>query len=178
MGGVTAQRCQSVTFSATEVERAPLSRRCQSLLLQPGMNSYFAMPFGTGAKITVTNEHPVDFEGFFFQIDYCMTQGSESSPSRFHAQWRRENPTKTGRDYTILDGVRGRGAYIGTFLSITALERYWWGEGEVKFYIDGDDEHPTICGTGLEDYAGGAWAFQDRLRGRLRCGVSRPARRR
>jgi hypothetical protein len=128
-----------------------------------GMNCYFPMPFGTSARITITNEHPVEVGGFFFQIDYQLGESLATDTGRFHAQWRRQNPTRPGIDYTILDGVRGRGAYVGTFLSITALERYWWGEGEVKFYLDGDDEYPTICGTGTEDYAGGAWAFQDQL---------------
>jgi hypothetical protein len=128
-----------------------------------GMNCYFPMPFGTSARITITNEHPVEVGGFFFQIDYQLGESLPTDTGRFHAQWRRQNPTRPGIDYTILDGVRGRGAYVGTFLSITALERYWWGEGEVKFYLDGDDEYPTICGTGTEDYAGGAWAFQDQL---------------
>ncbi len=128
-----------------------------------GLNSYFTMPFGSRARITVTNEHPVDVEGFFFQIDYTLDPSGQDEGARFHAQWRRENPTRLGIDHTILDGVCGRGAYIGTFVSVTCLERYWYGEGEVKFFIDGDTTHPTICGTGLEDYVGGAWAFQDRL---------------
>jgi hypothetical protein len=127
-----------------------------------GMNSYFTMPFGSRARLTVTNEHPGEVGGFFFQIDYTLSPERPVDEARFHAQWRRQNPTVQGVDYTILDGVTGRGAYIGTFLSITCLERYWYGEGEVKFFIDGD-EYPTICGTGTEDYAGGAWAFQDRL---------------
>ena len=58
-----------------------------------------------------------------------------------------------------MDGVRGSGQYVGTFLALSALERYWWGEGEIKFYLDGDDKYPTICGTGTEDYFGGAWSF-------------------
>ncbi|RZT27580.1 DUF2961 family protein [Kribbella sp. VKM Ac-2569] len=128
-----------------------------------GMNCYFPMPFGTSARITITNEHPVEVGGFFFQIDYQLGEPLPADTGRFHAQWRRQNPTRPGIDYTIVDGIRGRGAYVGTFLSVTALERYWWGEGEVKFYLDGDDEYPTICGTGTEDYAGGAWAFQDQL---------------
>lgn len=128
-----------------------------------GLNSYFSMPFGTKARITVTNEHPTDIDGFFFQVDYTLDPGGQREEARFHAQWRRENPTRVGVDHTILDGVTGPGAYVGTFISVTCLERYWYGEGEVKFYIDGDTQHPTICGTGLEDYVGGAWAFQDRL---------------
>ena len=67
--------------------------------------------------------------------------------------------TQKGVDYTILDGVKGRGQYVGTYLALTTLERYWYGEGEVKFYLDGDREYPTICGTGTEDYFGGSWSF-------------------
>ncbi|RBM24317.1 glycoside hydrolase family 172 protein [Streptomyces sp. PT12] len=128
-----------------------------------GMNAYWQMPFAEGARITVTSEHPVDLTGFFFQIDYVTVPQLPADTPRFHAQWRRTPTTERGVDHVLLDGVRGSGAYVGTFLSIVALERYWWGEGEVKFYLDGDTDHPTICGTGTEDYAGGAWAFQDRL---------------
>ena len=66
----------------------------------------------------------------------------------------------------ILDGVKGRGQYVGTYMALTTLERYWYGEGEVKFYIDGDEEYPTICGTGTEDYFGGAWSFATQENGR------------
>ena len=61
-----------------------------------------------------------------------------------------------------MDGVKGKGHYIGTYMALTTLERYWWGEGEMKFYIDGDEEYPTICGTGTEDYFGGSWSFANR----------------
>ena len=66
---------------------------------------------------------------------------------------------RLGRDFTILDGVKGRGHYVGTYLAWAALAKHWWGEGEIKFYLDGDGDFPTICGTGTEDYAGGAWCF-------------------
>ncbi|MDN3445077.1 hypothetical protein QE375_002388 [Microbacterium foliorum] len=129
-----------------------------------GMNSYFRMPFRGGARITVENQHPVDVEGFFFQIDWIEIPEPAAVPElRFHAEFRRENPTRIAEDYTLIDGITGRGIYLGSYLTIVALERYWWGEGEMKFYVDGDTEYPTICGTGLEDYYGGAWAFQDRL---------------
>jgi D-arabinan exo alpha-(1,3)/(1,5)-arabinofuranosidase (non-reducing end) len=129
-----------------------------------GFNSYFAMPFSKGARITIENEHPKDVEGFFYSIDYLAHSDPQAVPPlRLHARWRRENPTTLGQDYTIVDGITGRGIYVGTSLTIVALERYWWGEGEMKFFIDDDDEFPTICGTGTEDYFGGAWAFQDRL---------------
>ena len=77
----------------------------------------------------------------------------------FHAFWNRENPTVIGKDYTLLDSVKGEGTYLGTALYLSSLSRYWWGEGEMKFYIDGDEEFPTICGTGTEDYFGGSWSF-------------------
>ncbi len=77
----------------------------------------------------------------------------------FHAQWRRSNPVPYGEVHTLLDGVRGAGQYVGTYLAWGCNNSGWWGEGEIKFYLDGDDEYPTICGTGTEDYFGGAWGF-------------------
>lgn len=64
--------------------------------------------------------------------------------------------------------MRGRGQYIGTYVGIAALERYWWGEGEMKFYLDGDVEYPTICGTGTEDYFGGAWSYAGTENGKFK----------
>ena len=84
----------------------------------------------------------------------------------FHAQWRRQRLTEKGRDYVVLDGVKGEGHYVGTYLALTTLERYWWGEGEFKFYIDDDEEYPTICGTGTEDYFGGSWSFAKQVNGK------------
>ena len=77
----------------------------------------------------------------------------------FHAQFRRQRLTELTNDYVLVDGIEGPGQYIGTFMCLQTLERYWWGEGEFKFYMDGDDAYPTICGTGQEDYFGGAWSF-------------------
>ena len=124
-----------------------------------GMNCYFPMPFLSSARITLENQHPVDVPLFFYQITYVVLPKLPERIGYFHAQWRRENPTKISHDYTILDKVEGKGQYIGTFLALASLHRYWWGEGEIKFYIDGDTEYPTICGTGTEDYVGGAWCF-------------------
>lgn len=124
-----------------------------------GMNSYWPMPFGDAAKITVENQGDGDVGGFFFQIDYSLGDTVTDS-GRFHAQWRRSNATtRPGEDHLILDGVHGAGSYVGTYLAITQLSRYWYGEGEVKFWLDGD-AWPTICGTGTEDHFGGAWAYQ------------------
>ncbi len=126
-----------------------------------GMNCYWPMPFAESARITVANEHGEEIGGFFYQITYSLESVPERA-ARFHAQWRRENPVTYHREYTILDAVQGRGHYVGTYLAWTQLSSGWWGEGEIKFYIDGDGEHPTICGTGTEDYVGGAWCFGDR----------------
>ena len=124
-----------------------------------GFNSYFPMPFGKKAKITVENQHKNSVPAFFYQIDYCLYEALPENTGYFHAQWRRQRLTEKQKDYVVLDGVQGRGQYIGTYLALTTLERYWWGEGEMKFYLDGDLEYPTICGTGTEDYFGGAWSF-------------------
>lgn len=123
-----------------------------------GMNCYFEMPFRKHAKITLENQNAETVPSFFYQVDYSLEEIPDNA-GYFHAQWRREKITERGKDYVILDNVKGSGNYIGTFLAISALERYWWGEGEMKFYLDGDDEYPTICGTGTEDYFGGAWSF-------------------
>lgn len=131
-----------------------------------GMNSYFPMPFRRRARITLENQHANDIGAFFYQIDYRLVDQLPEQAGYFHAQWRRQWLTETARDYVILDQVHGRGQYVGTYLALTTLERYWWGEGEVKFYLDGDDEYPTICGTGTEDYFGGAWSFASQQDGR------------
>lgn len=130
-----------------------------------GMNSYFPMPFRTGARIEITSEHAGDLGHLFFQIDYTTGDEFDQWPGYFHAQWRRSNGTTAlGEDHVVLDRVEGKGTYVGTYVALASLHRFWWGEGEVKFFIDGDVEWPTLCSTGLEDYAGGAWAFQNALR--------------
>ena len=124
-----------------------------------GLNSYFPMPFSSGARITVENQHGGDVPGLFYQIDYIELDKPQPNAGTFHAQWRRDPLTQLRKDYILLDGVRGQGHYVGTFIALQTLERGWWGEGEMKFYLDGDTEYPTICGTGMEDYFGGAWSF-------------------
>jgi hypothetical protein len=123
-----------------------------------GFNCYLPMPFRERARLTLESDHPTDVTGVYYQIDYADGVSLEDD-AYLHAQWRRSNPTEWGADHTILDGVSGTGHYVGTYLAWSALSDGWWGEGEVKFYLDGDDEYPTICGTGTEDYVGGAWCF-------------------
>lgn len=124
-----------------------------------GFNCYFPMPFHSGARIVLRNEHHEPVEAFFYQIDYAEKDDLSDDVMTFHAQWRRQRVTDLARDYVILDRVGGTGTYVGTYLALTALESRWWGEGEVKMYIDGDEDYPTWCSTGSEDYFGGAWSF-------------------
>ena len=125
-----------------------------------GFNSYWEMPFRRHARIAVENLSPDEIPGFFYQIDYTLTD-VPADHAYFHAQWRRSNPLPYMQVHTLLDGVRGYGHYVGTYLAWGAHNTGWWGEGEIKFYIDGDTDWPTICGTGTEDYFGGAWAFEN-----------------
>lgn len=131
-----------------------------------GFNCYFSMPFRRRARITLENQHRNPIPAFFYQIDYCLYDELPEDAEYFHAQWRREKLTTPGRDYVIVDGIEGRGTYVGTYLALSTLERYWWGEGEVKFYLDGDTQYPTICGTGMEDYVGGSWSFASHENGK------------
>ena len=89
------------------------------------------MPFQKRAKITVESQHKNPVPAFFYQIDYCLRELPENA-GYFHAQWRRQRLTEKGKDYVVLDNVHGRGQYIGTYLALTTLERYWWGEGEIE----------------------------------------------
>jgi len=125
-----------------------------------GMNSYWPMPFRRGARVTVENQRWEDIGGFFYQITWAETP-VPAEAAYFHAQWRRSMGTREVPEHVILDGIRGRGQYVGTYLAWTQLSDGWWGEGEIKFFLDGDQQFPTICGTGTEDYFGGAWGFGD-----------------
>jgi hypothetical protein len=125
-----------------------------------GFNSYWPMPFRVSCRITVENQSNEDIGGFFYQISYEKREVADQA-AYFHAQWRRSLTSRENPEHVILDGVAGKGHYVGTFLAWTQFSNGWWGEGEVKFFLDGDGENPTICGTGTEDYFGGAWAFGD-----------------
>lgn len=123
-----------------------------------GMNSYWEMPFRKSARFTMENIGSKEAV-LYYQIDYCLTPVSDDV-GYFHAQFRRSNPLPYKEPHTILDGVKGQGHYVGTYIAWGVNNNGWWGEGEVKFYIDGDKDFPTICGTGTEDYFGGAWNFE------------------
>jgi len=127
---------------------------------QNALNCYWPMPFRHHAKITFTNEGSQDLDLLAFQISYALKPVAKNT-GYFHAQWRRAK-TGTQNPYVILDGVKGKGRYVGTFLSWTQMDsKGWFGEGEVKFYMDGDTKFPTICGTGTEDYFLGSYGFEE-----------------
>ncbi len=125
-----------------------------------GFNCYWPMPFRAGARITIENQRREDINGFYYQITWAETQVPDDAVY-LHAQWRRSMGTRQQPEHVILDGIRGRGQYVGTYLAWVQFSDGWWGEGEIKFYLDGDEQYPTICGTGTEDYFGGAWGFKD-----------------
>ena len=125
-------------------------------------NCYWEMPFRKRCRMTVENIFNEDIT-LFYQIDYLLTEVPENA-AYFHAQFRRTNPVPYKEVYTILDNVRGNGQYVGTYLYWSVNSNCWWGEGEIKFYLDGDDEFPTICGTGTEDYFCGAYNFDNEHR--------------
>jgi hypothetical protein len=139
-------------------ERANVNSLPISVNPAGGFNSYWEMPFRKHALLTIENLSPDEVKNFYYQIDYTLTQVPETR-AYLHAQWRRNNPLPYMQVHTLLDGVKGVGHYVGTYMAIGVNNSGWWGEGEIKFFVDGDTEFPTICGTGTEDYFGGAWCF-------------------
>jgi hypothetical protein len=115
------------------------------------------MPFRKKTRITLEN---MDAKGMtvYYQINYTLTDVPKDA-GYFHAQFRREAPLRQKGIYTILDGIEGQGQYVGTYLAWEVHSPGWWGEGEIKFFLDGDKEFPTICGTGTEDYFCGSYDF-------------------
>ncbi|HXK59935.1 MAG TPA: DUF2961 domain-containing protein [Acidobacteriota bacterium] len=133
-----------------------------AVCVNPGsaFNCYWLMPFKKSCKITMEN---IDTERMtlYYQIDYTLTDVPDDV-GYFHARFNRINPLPYKTDYVILDGVKGWGHYVGTYLAWGVNNNGWWGEGEIKFFIDGDDKFPTICGTGTEDYFCGSYNFENR----------------
>jgi len=123
-----------------------------------GMNCFFPMPFRKHARVAVENQSPNELPHFFYTINYTLEHVPDDA-LYFHAQWRRANPLEYGTDYVMIDGVKGQGQYVGAFMAWQQNNAGWWGEGEIKMFLDGDGPFPTICGTGTEDYFGGAWGF-------------------
>ena len=136
---------------------APLSSL--AVCINPGsaFNCYWTMPFRKKCKITIENIDEEKAMNLYYQVDYTLTDVPEDA-AYFHPQWRRTNPNHTS-DYTIVDNIKGKGHFVGTYLAWGVNNNGWWGEGEIKFFMDGDKKFPTICGTGTEDYFCGSYNF-------------------
>jgi hypothetical protein len=130
-----------------------------AVCVNPGsaFNSYWQMPFRKGFRITLENISD-DVFTLYYQINYTLTEVPDDA-AYFHAQFRRINPLPYKGVYTIVDAIKGWGHYVGTYMAWGVNNNGWWGEGEIKFYLDGDKEFPTICGTGTEDYFCGSYNF-------------------
>jgi hypothetical protein len=124
-----------------------------------GFNAYFPMPFRDRIRFELTNGSTRS-QPCYFQVDYTLQPDVPADAGYLHVTFRRENPTVMREDFTIAEGLRGPGRFLGCVIGIRVLDQgVWYGEGEVKVYRDGDTTHPTICGTGLEDYVGTAWGM-------------------
>jgi hypothetical protein len=134
-------------------------------------NCVIPMPFRRSARIVVTNESDRDLPMIFYDVDYTLSEKTDGNALYFHCWWNRENPTSLEKDFQILPEVAGKGRFLGMNVGVKANPVYlgsWWGEGEVKIFLDGDSEFPTLCGTGTEDYIGSAWGqgkFANRFQG-------------
>ncbi|MBE3098130.1 MAG: DUF2961 domain-containing protein [Planctomycetes bacterium] len=120
-------------------------------------NCYWPMPFQKSARIEIENQSAKPLNAFYYQIDYLKEESLPPDTPYFCAQYRQEFPTQSGRDYLILD-AEGRGHYVGTVLSVRSRSPQWFGEGDDKFYVDGE-KTPSLWGTGTEDYVGNAWGM-------------------
>ncbi len=129
--------------------------------VNPGsaFNCYWEMPFRKHCRMTFTNTADTEMR-LYYQVNYTLTDVPDDC-AYFHAQFRRVNPLPYKDVYTLLDGVQGQGQYVGTYMAWGVNNCGWWGEGEIKFYLDGDGEFPTLCGTGTEDYFCGSYNFEN-----------------
>ena len=139
-------------------EYAPLNSLAVTVNPGSAFNCYWKMPFRKKCRITMENLAKEQMR-LYYQVDYTLTEVGNDE-GYFHAQFRRSNPTK-GSIHTLVDGIKGKGQYVGTFIAWNVNNNAWWGEGEIKFYMDGDTEYPTINGTGTEDYFGGSYNFEN-----------------
>jgi hypothetical protein len=141
-------------------EYAPLSSLAVAVNPGSAFNSYWVMPFRRKCKITMENIDERDMT-LYYQIDYTLTKVPDDA-AYFHAQFRRTNPLPYKQVYTLVDGIKGQGQYVGTYIAWGVNNNGWWGEGEIKFFMDGDKDYPTIAGTGTEDYFCGSYNFENR----------------
>jgi hypothetical protein len=133
-----------------------------AVVVNPGsaFNCYWPMPFRKKCRITMENIDDEDMV-LYYQVDYTLTKVPDDA-AYFHAQFRRINPLPYKKDYILVDSIQGKGQYVGTYLAYGSNKNGWWGEGEIKFFMDGDTKFPTIIGTGTEDYFCGSYNFETR----------------
>jgi hypothetical protein len=133
-----------------------------AVVVNPGsaFNCYWPMPFRKKCRITMENIDDRDMT-VYYQVDYTLTEVPKDA-GYFHAQFRRVNPLPLKKDYVLVDSIRGKGQYVGTYLAYGSNKNGWWGEGEIKFFMDGDTRFPTINGTGTEDYFCGSYDFDSK----------------
>ncbi len=119
------------------------------------------MPFRTGCRLTVSNETSNDVSMLFYEVDYTVDDEHPANAGYFHAVFNREIKTRMKEDFQILSHINGNGCFVGCTVGVIADKvkygKTWWGEGEVKVYLDGDTDYPTLCGTGTEDYIATGW---------------------
>ena len=139
-------------------EYAPLNSLAVTVNPGSAFNCYWKMPFRKKAKITIENLDKSAMR-LYYQVDYTLTEIGEEE-AYFHAQFRRSNPT-VNSSHTLIDGIKGKGHYVGTYVAWGVNNNAWWGEGEIKFFMDGDTQYPTINGTGTEDYFCGSYNFEN-----------------
>ncbi len=138
-------------FGVAHAKVVPFQSAVHSVSEFGGVNIWLPMPFARQARITLSNEADADLR-IYYQIDCTRNDPLPDHFGRLHACFRRENPTTEGKDFEILPKRQGEGRFMGAVIGVRPLAPNWWGEGEVKFYLDGDTEFPTLCGTGSEDY--------------------------
>lgn len=138
---------------------APLNSLAMTVNPGSAFNSYWQMPFRKKCRITIQNVNPTESMRLYYQVDYVLTEVGNDE-GYFHAQYRRSRATKNA-EHTILDGVKGKGQYVGTYMAVGVANNGWWGEGEIKFFMDGDKDNATIVGTGTEDYFCGSYNFEN-----------------
>ncbi|MCU7695377.1 glycoside hydrolase family 172 protein [Haoranjiania flava] len=140
-------------------EFSPLNSLAMTVNPGSAFNSYWQMPFRKKCKMTMQN---ISGEAMrlYYQVDYTLAEVEEDE-AYFHAQYRRSTPDNNSI-HTIVDGIKGRGHYVGTFMGVGVRNNGWWGEGEIKFFMDGDRDYATIVGTGTEDYFCGSYNFENK----------------
>ncbi len=126
-------------------------------------NCFIPMPFKKRARVVVENQSPRQADAFFYDIDCTIGDRLPEELAYFHARFRRENPTAPKKDFEILPRIVGKGRYLGCNVGVRAIgahrEPFWFGEGELKVYLDDDSSFPTLVGTGTEDLVGSGWGL-------------------